>query len=267
MHPFDAETAVHPAGDHRYTAQTTTPWFGHPGPHGGHLAASMLRAISLEAGDPSLAPRSFTVHFASRAEAGPLDLEARVERQGRSLATISCRMTQQGRVIALGLAALARSRPGPELADLRPPRVPPPEAVEGPHRREQNRPTAMDNYEYRFAIGKAFSAGPARAGGWIRPRQPREMDALLVAALTDLWMPAVYMSLEDWVAVPTVELTVNFLAELPPPGAAAGDWYLTVFETPAARSGYFREEGQIWTRDGLLLASSSQLGAFLTPTR
>ena len=263
-HPFDRETAVSPLGDHRYRAQTSRPWWGNPGPHGGHLAASMLRAISLEAADPELAPRTFTIHFTSRAEEGDLEVEARVERRGGALATVSCRITQNERVIALGLAALGRSRKGPELAHHRPPQVPQPDEVGGPNRRtERTTPSAMSNYEYRFAIGKPFSGAPARAGGWIRPSEPRVMDALLVTALSDLWMPAVFMSLDDFLPVPTVELTINFLAQLPPAGAAPDDWYLTVFDTPAAREGYFREDGQIWSREGVLLASCSQLGVFL----
>ena len=155
-------------GDHRYRAQTSRPWWGNPGPHGGHLAASMLRAICLEAADAELAPRTFTIHFSSRAEEGDLLVEARIERQGGSLATISSRITQQGRLIALGLAAMARARKGPELVDRRPPEVPGPEAVEGPWGRGPgsapsapgSAPSAMDNYDYRFAIGKPFSGGP-----------------------------------------------------------------------------------------------------------
>ena len=263
---FDDETAVVSEGDHRYRAQTSRPWWGNPGPHGGHLAASMLRAICLEAADAELAPRTFTIHFTSRAEEGDLLVEARIERQGGSLATISCRITQQGRLIALGLAALARGRVGPELSDLRPPAVPPPEELGGLWGRGRgtgSAPSAMDNYDYRFAIGRPFSGGPARAGGWIRPKQPRAMDALLLTALSDLWMPAVFMSLDQFVPVATVELTINLLTELPVPGAMPDDWYVTVFDTPAARSGYFREEGQIWTKEGTLLASCSQLGVFL----
>jgi len=259
---FDDATAVESAGDHLWRSPLNPDWFGSRSPHGGHVAAQLLRAAQLEVGDAAFAPRTLTVHFTSRGAPGTLELETQVERRGRALQTVSVRGTQEGRPIAIGLAALALDRPGAELHDARMPEVPPPDRLAGPQHfgtRPETSPLRRA-YELRFAIGTPRSGGPARAGGWVRLREPRRPDALLIAALTDIWVPAVYMSLQDASPCTTVELTVHFLdraEDLPP-----DSWFFTLFETPKAHAGYFRENGQVWSATGRLLACSSQLGVF-----
>ncbi len=105
----------------------------------------------------------------------------------------------------------------------------------------------------------------ALSGGWIRPAEPRAGDALLIAALTDSWPPAIFSKQPpDAVArgVPTIELTVHFRAPeaaLTPPDA----FFLVAFRTGSARDGFMEEDGEIWSPDGVLLAQSRQL-AILT---
>lgn len=264
-HPFDVETAVRAAGPGLWKAHTSKAFWGGGGPHGGHLGATLLKAMIAETADPELAPRSFTVHYTAPAEEGELEVEARTERRGRSVATLSGRMTQAGNLVALGLGALARPRPGPEFAESPLPEMPGPEDLAGPSPRARERtPQAMRNYEFRFAIGKPFSGGAPRGGGWVRPLEPRLADAAMVFNYTDIWMPAVFMKFENPAWVPTIELTVNFFAELPLPDARPDDWYAVLFEAPVAEGGYWREEGSVWSRDGRLLARSSQLSVFLS---
>jgi len=261
-HPFDLATGVRAVAPHRWLAPVIEEWFGGGAPHGGHLAAQLLRAIQLEAADPALAPRSLTVHFTSRAAPGEMEVETRLERRGRTLSTVSARATQSGQIVALALAALAVDRPGTRYREAEMPDVPrPDELPRPPDRPRTSGPRVSDHYELRFAIGRPLSGDPARAGGWIRPRQPREPDHLLTTALTDMWMPAVFTRLEERIQTSTVELTANFLATTD--GLADDAWYLTIFEAPAADGGFFREEGSVWAADGRLLARSSQLGIFV----
>jgi acyl-CoA thioesterase len=263
-HPFDVETAVEPAGEHLWRARTTREhWFG-GGAHGGHLGATLLRALAAEVGDPELAPRSLTVHFATRPEEGELEIRVAIERRGGSVVTAGARMTQGGRLIALALAAFGRRRPGPSFVEEALPEFPPPEEARAPSERASSQaPAALRDYELRFAVGVPFAGGPARTGGWIRTRDPRLVDAPMAFNLADIWMPAVFMRLREPEWVPTIELTVNFLSELPIPGARPDDWYAVMFEAPAAEGGYWREEGSVWSREGRLLARSSQLSVFL----
>lgn len=229
-------------------------------PHGGHLAAQLLAAMAGHAGDGGLSARSLTIHFTSAAEPGEMEIATAVERSGRSLSTLSARATQDGRLVALALAALGRDRDGPDLQDASFPDVPHPEELDAPPHAGISAPV-RDHYDMRFAGGLPHEGGAASSGGWIRPTVPRAPDDLLTTALADLWIPAVLVPLSERIPTTTVELTINFLA--PPGGLPDDGWYLTWFGVPVAAHGYFREEGEVWGGDGRLLARSSQLGAFL----
>lgn len=262
-HPFEAATAVWPDGPGRWRTRLDPEWFGSAAPHGGHLAAQLLRAMQNEAEDPELAARSLTVHFLSAGRPGELEIETRVERAGRSLTALSARATQQGRLVAAALGQLGRARQGPDLLDVAPPELPTPDDAPAPSERARAlRPPVMQHYEMRFGFGAPRSGEPPRSGGWLRPARRRSGDDLLTTALTDTWMPSMYVALVDPVPTTTVELTINFLA--PSQGLPADLWYLAAFQTVAASDGYYREEGEIWAENGPLLARCSQLGVFLT---
>src|SRR5918996_3675775 len=118
---FDRETAVRPLGDGRYESRLDRAWWVHRGPNGGDLAAIVLRALTEAVGDPTRSPRSLTVHYAAPPAEGALEIATVIERAGRSLTSCSARLTQDGKLIGLALAAFSRPRAGPQFADIRPP--------------------------------------------------------------------------------------------------------------------------------------------------
>ena len=127
MNRFDVDTALEALGAGRFEGRIDRGWWIQRGPNGGYVTAIALRAAVLAVREAERAPRSLTVHFTRPPDEGPVQLETRVERSGRSLSTVSVRMLQRGRLVALALAALSKPRPGPELDRLRMPEVPPPE--------------------------------------------------------------------------------------------------------------------------------------------
>jgi len=60
---------------------------------------------------------------------------------------------------------------------------------------------------------------------------------------------------------------VHFRTPLPPSGAAPADAYLAVFRSGPARHGFVEEDGELWSRDGTLLAQSRQLALLLDQPR
>ncbi|TMF87528.1 MAG: thioesterase family protein, partial [Chloroflexi bacterium] len=62
----------------RYSYVWGDEWIGMRGPHGGFLAAVLLRAMEAEVG-PGRAPRSLTVHFAAPPAVGPSQIEVAEE--------------------------------------------------------------------------------------------------------------------------------------------------------------------------------------------
>src|SRR5215218_3355731 len=118
---FDRETAVRSLGDGRYEGGLDRAWWVHRGPNGGYLAAIVLRALTETVGDADRSPRSLTVHYVAPPAEGGVEIATTIERAGRSLTSCSARLTQDGKLIGLALAAFSQARPGPEFADLQPP--------------------------------------------------------------------------------------------------------------------------------------------------
>ena len=264
MSRFSDDTAVTPAGAGEYTAVIDHGWWIERGPNGGYLAAIVLRAVLAEVDEASRRPRSMTLHYLRPPVEGPCEVAVTVERAGRGLSTVSARLRQGGRDCIVALVALGVDRPGPELHDHAPP--PAPDAEATPPRVEASGMPDIPfrhRFDVRPAIGSPpFSQGPeALTGGWIRTADDDPVDAVLVAALTDAWPPAVFARLDLPVGVPTVELTIHFRnAPLEVPG-----WCLVRFRTLEASEGYVEESGEVWSADGRLLAESRQLAVLLTP--
>jgi acyl-CoA thioesterase len=144
------------------------------------------------------------------------------------------------------------------------PEVAPPEALAP---RGDARVPIHERYEQRWAIGPRYFDGTrgreALTGGWIRLAEgSRPLDAALLAAYADAWPPSVFASNELPMmlgGVPTVDLTVHVRAALPLPS----DFVLVAFRTREVSGGFLEEDGEIWGRDGRLLAHSRQLGVVL----
>lgn len=263
---FATDTAVTPtdvAG--RYRAVIDRSWWIIRGPNGGYLAAIVARAVLAEVAGTGQRLRSLTLHYLRVPEAGPVDVDVTVERRGRTLTSMSMRVSQDGRLLIVGIAATAEDRPGPVFSDLTlpevdgpveptPPISPPPGAPDIPMRH---------HYDIQPRLGPNRLAGEvadtALTGGWIRLADADVVDDVLVAALSDAWSPAVFSRVAEPLGVPTVDLTIHFRDE--PPGRA--DWTFVRFRSHHAAGGYVEEDGELWSSDGRLLAQSRQLAVAL----
>jgi acyl-CoA thioesterase len=262
---WERETAVSPLGDGRYGVEIDPSWSVVRGPNGGYVAALLLRAVMAEVDDPQRSPRSLTIHYSSPADVGPAEIAIVNERTGRSMTSCSARLEQNGRLVAMALAACSAPRSGPEFCDLELPVVQP--ASEIPSRAAPpDAPPIARRWDARWAIGAppSFDAPPAAeavTGGWLRLPERRVMDAPMVAAVTDAWIPPAVLRSTEPMFVPTVDLTIHFRSALPYPGAAADDFVLARFRTTVAAEGFLEEDGEVWAPDGRLLAQSRQLAA------
>jgi acyl-CoA thioesterase len=263
---FDVDTALARVDDSTFEGRIGRAWWVFRGPNGGYLAALLLRALVEATADPARAPRSLTVHYLEAPVEGPVRIATAVERRGRSLSTVTARMTQHDRLVAIAVGALSTTWPAPSYADAVMPEVPPPEACSVGVRPGEV-PPIFTQIETRWAIGATpFSVdAAAHVGGWIRLAEPRLLDALLATALMDFWMPSMFNRLGSVTGVPTVDLTVHLRAQLPPAPARDDDWYLVSFRSRVAAEGFAEEDGELWSADGRLLAQSRQLALVLAP--
>ncbi len=263
LNPFDADIAVEPLAEGRFGAVIRENWWVGRGPNGGYVAALLINALgALETERPL---RSLSIHYLRPPAAGPAEIAVAVERRGRAASFLSARLEQQGKVFVSAMAAFSDPWEGPSYEAYEMPEVRPPEELSRLVPEEQDLPASFGNYEAVPAIGSPpfLSAEQPLTGGWIRSREPRELDAPLAAAILDAWIPTAFIVLDRAHPAPTLDLTIHFRAPLPPPGSGPGDWYLGVFRSGLARDGFFDEDGELWSADGRLLAQSRQLALLL----
>ena len=257
---FDTDTAVEALGDGAFAARIDPDWSVGAGPNGGTIAAIVLRAMSATLGEDARPSRSLTIHYLRAPREGPARVETRIERRGRTVTAISARLSQDGRLAAIALASFSGRREGGiELVDTSMPQVPPADQLAPQPETPAAAPPFARHFEFRGALGAPPFTGASEAltGGWIALREPRPVDTVLVAQLTDAWLPAIYATLEAPARVPTIDLTIHFRAPdlvLEPGTFVLGRWH-----TSLARDGFLEEDGELWAPDGTLIAQSRQL--------
>ena len=118
--------------------------------------------------------------------------------------------------------------------------------------------TARRRVPVPLQLRDAPALGPPHIGAWMRTAEPRPADPILLAALTDAWIPAAFAHMEQPNFVPTIDLTIHWRAA---PGVPAGEhpWVLGLFTTRLGAGGTWEEDGELWSEDGVLLAQSRQL--------
>ncbi len=255
-HAFDADTAVEPAGDHRYAARLTDRWTAIGGtPNGGYMLAVALRALASEL--PLADPLVASAYFLRPGTAGRAEVRTEAIRSGRRTATGEATLHQEGREIVRVVATFGDldGASGRTASFGEPPNLPSPDDT-----RDVLGGTGMpgvsivDRLEYRAPEPPGWvrgePGGNPRIEFWMRFRDGREPDPLALAALVDGAAPAVLD-----LGVPgsaTLELTVHVRGR-PAPG-----WLACRAFTRHVIGGYHEEDFEIWDSQGRLVAQSRQ---------
>lgn len=262
MTAFDDATAVTPLGDGAFSAQCDPAWDAPRGPNGGYLAAIVLRAMAAHLDDPGRPARSITLHYLRPPRAGDLRIEVVVERTGRTLSTLSARLTQDDRLCVMAIAAFAGAFPAADGARFSAPMpvVPPAAAIDVLPAHEAA-PPIRHRFVMRHAVGpEPFSGGAeALTGGWISLHEPQPLDAAALAFYADAWLPPVFSRLEVPLAAPTIDLTIHFRDPAAAAAVPPDEPVLGVFRSDYASDGLAESDGELWSPDGVLLAHSRQL--------
>jgi acyl-CoA thioesterase len=260
---LDSDTALRPLGEGAYEGRIDERWWTPRGPLGGFVMAVALRGMAVAVDDDGRLPRSLTTYFLRPPEVGPVTVRPVVERAGRSLTTVSARLEQGDRVVALSLGAFSAPWPGPLLSDSPMPEVEPPgsrrEPPEQPGDRTPPPFTQQLTMRRRFGDLPFTGADSMETGGWLGLIEERAVDGLTVSVLADAWYPAPWPRLRNLAPAPTIEMTVLFRSPLPLPDSVL----LGRFGTRLVRDGFFEEDGVLWSPDGTLVAQSRQLGLLI----
>jgi acyl-CoA thioesterase len=277
---FDRDTAVerlHGDGSAdgtraAFAAEVSPDWRAGRGPHGGYLAAMLLRALMETVAEPARSPRSLTIHYARAPRPGPVTIHTVIERTGRSLSTISARLEQDDTLMALALAAFSVPWSAPEISELSLPDVPPPDPDRQTGRTlHPAAPPFTHHLVLQPRIGAIPFQGsthPMEIGGWVGLAEPRPVDALTLAFLSDALFSPPFIRMSQAGTSPTIDLTVHFRTPTPRTDPQTGEpdpdeLCFARFRSGLMQEGFFEEDGVIWGADGAVLAQSRQLAIML----
>jgi acyl-CoA thioesterase len=273
---FDRDTAVSllsrghdGAAQHvQFAADVSADWRAGRGPHGGYLAAMLLRALTEAVADPDRAPRSLTIHYARAPQAGPVSIAVTIEREGRSLSTLTARMEQDGALVALALSAFSVPWSAPQIAELPLPDVEPQDAE-----RKTGIPLFAGAPPFTRhlivqprigAVPFQGSDAPMEVGSWLGLLEQRPIDALSLAFFSDALFSPPFIRLREPSTTPTIDLTIHFRTPMPRTSEPdPAELCFARFRSGLIQEGFFEEDGVIWATDGTVLAQSRQLGIVL----
>ncbi len=262
---FSRDTEVEMIDQGLFRARIDTGWWVMRGPNGGYVAALLERAAEKHVADPTRHPRSLTVHYLSPPTEGEAEISVTTERSGRTLSSLSIRMTQGDQVRAIGVACLAESRKGLEIDGMTMPSVPEAASLA----RGDSVMPIHQRYDQRYIENFHPDQDPSQVGvaAWIRLTEIQDLDYPLLAAYSDALRPSVFSmaaTREEIGPVPTVDLTVHYRSDPAELELEPDAFLLAVCRSRFARDGYVEEDGEIWSPCGTLLLQSRQLAVMVS---
>ncbi|MCW2778633.1 MAG: hypothetical protein JWN17_2358 [Frankiales bacterium] len=249
-----AVPGLSPGGPGTATAALDPAWSSWTGPHGGLLAALLLRTgQTLSPQDQE--PQALTVQFLAATGGDTALLAAEVVRSGRSSSVVAATLRDRdGALTTTATLTSGRRRAGATWAGVPAPAVPDPDDL-GPLELPVELVPFGQHLEYRPVGAHPLSGGATPSLlCWVRLRDGGNYDAAALALLVDVLPPALYGATTTPVPVPTVELSV-LLSGAP----TASGWVLTRTATRSAQDGWCVDDVEVWDGAGRLLAQSRQL--------
>lgn len=265
IHPFDAGIRLDTVDDDIRRGRTHPAWASMVGPFGGITAAALLHAVETHPNRIG-EPLALTVNFAAPIVDGNFDISVRAARTNRTNQHWLLELSQHEGVKTTGTALFGIRRDTWADTEARPPCAAPPEPI--------TRDSAQGDfvgwgrlYDLRFVEGpfprKGAPPSPsATTTVWVRDAAGRLIDYPALAALCDVFCPRVFLRSGRPTPSGTVSLSIHFHAEREQLDALDGDYVLGTAHANRFGRGYFDQGAQLWSRHGVLLATSHQVVYF-----
>ena len=130
--------------------------------------------------------------------------------------------------------------------------------------RRDGAPVWLDRYDMRFVHGMSPAQSDGREANsltqlWMRDEPPRPLDFASLTAMADVFYPRVWLRRAKRVAAGTVSMTTYFHASQAQLSDVGTGYLLGQAQAQAFRHGFFDQSAQLWSEDGTLLATSTQL--------
>jgi acyl-CoA thioesterase len=258
---FDTATRVSPVSANRWQATTDERYWHILGPFGGWTAATLLNAVVSEAsfkGDPL----AITINFMAPLKPGSIDIQTRQVRANRTTAFWNAEMRQgddEGSdAIIQAMVTTAPRRAADSFEVLRPPTVLPPEELEPVS--GDGAPIWIKRLDLRIDRGMPFrDVGGTSTIGWIRDAELRPLDHRSLLMFADTPFPRTMVKYAELRMTATVSLSVYFHASADEIVAVGNDFVMLDVDARRSSGGFFDQRVHIWSKSGVLLATSEQM--------
>lgn len=251
---FDRTTALaDAAAPVAYTVELSDRWSSLVGVHGGYLAAIAVGAA--ERSVPGRRVRTVSTSFLRSGRPGPAHVRVQVLRTGRSITTLVVDLAQDDRPLTTTRLTLTTELGGVEWSAASPIDLPPPSACI-----PLEPPNPLPHFDHAVALidpaSLPFSGGPhAVVRGYVRPLEPRPIDAAWLAMASDWFPPPAFVRIAPPLGGISVDLTTHVHRALP---VLDDEWLAVSFEVVTSAGGLATEHGRIALIDGTLVAESFQ---------
>lgn len=263
-HVFDEATSVEPiAGGFR--AQTHPAYNNMVGPFGGITAATVVAALQAHP-EAQGHPLSLTLNFAAPIKDGAWDVAITVLRTNRTNQHFTYVINQGDGAVASGTAVFGTRRDTWSDTEAPFPDVGSPEGIA-----EKPFPAMIawaQNYETRFVEGSLEMDGPQDASTttmWLRDKPARPLDYPALASISDSFFPRIFLRRGTYVPAGTISLTTYFHASPAELEQQSDDYLLATARAARFGHGHFDQYGQVWGRNGALLATTHQIVYYKDP--
>ena len=267
-HPFDRATALHAMANGTFAGHTSDDYWNFTGPFGGATAATLLRAVMEHPGRAGT-PLSITVNFCAPVAKGDFTIAVREVRSNRSTQHWSMELMQaEAGIATTATAVFAQRRESWAHQSAQMPPVPAPETLAPLPM--QGMMAWLQRYEFRFANGmpKRLSATPnAEPGGalsqmWINEKPSRPLDFLSLLAFSDTFFGRIFHVRGAMFPIGTVSMTTYFHVDADDLAAVGDAPVLGEADAKIFTKGFSDQTGDLWSREGRLLATSHQIVYF-----
>jgi acyl-CoA thioesterase len=257
-HLFDEAVRLEALGEGEYRGHTSEKYWNFVGPFGGITAATALNAL-LQRPERQGDPLSLTVNFMAPIKAGAFTIATKLMRSNRSTQHWSVQLAQGDDDPALSaIAVFAARRETWGLREAVPPQAPPPEDCKPFKARMEIVWPAM--YEMRYARGRFGVENPdSITHCWLSDVPPRPLDHPSLTAICDAFFPRIFLRRPQMAPIATVSLNIYFHVDSAALAKEGGGPVLCVAKAQVFNKGYYDQEGQVWGRDGVLLATTQQI--------
>jgi acyl-CoA thioesterase len=264
-HPFDHAIELDTIDANIRRGRTHPEWGNMVGPFGGITAAALIHAIQTHP-DRIGDPLALTVNFAAAIADGDFDITLRAARTNRTTQHWILELSQDGDIKTTATALFGLRRDTWGDTEAIPPSAPPPEQI-APSDRQGTVVVWARLYDMRFAEGSLPGEDPQPSPSstttlWVRDNAERQVDYPALAALCDIFYPRAFLRRGSVLPAGTISLTTYFHADQQQLEALDGDYVLATAHANRFSNGYFDQSAQVWSRDGVLLATTHQIVYF-----